>query len=74
MGKLSNDHYTNLKNEISNTYQKIFKKRIDSIISSDIEDFSKIKNDIKDAYSDGKITELHYNLLNEKISDMFNNK
>ena len=33
-----------------------------------------IKNDIEDAYSDRKITELDYNLLNGKISRMFDNK
>ena len=27
-----------------------------------------IKDDIEDAYSKGKISELHYNLLNKKIS------
>ena len=73
-GGLSKEHYTNLKNEISNTYQKIFKTRIESLIDSNTEDISKIKNDIRDAYSDGKITELHFNLLNEKISDLLNNK
>jgi YVTN family beta-propeller protein len=69
-GKLSMEHYTNLKNEISNTYQKIFKTRIESLIDPNTEAISKIKNDIRDAYSDGKITELHFNLLNEKISDL----
>ena len=73
-GKLSKEHYTNLKNEISNTYQKIFKTRIESLIDPNTEAISKIKNDIRDAYSDGKITELHFNLLNEKISDLLNNK
>jgi uncharacterized membrane protein len=73
-GKLSMEHYTNLKNEISNTYQKIFKTRIESLIDPNTEAISKIKNDIRDAYSDGKITELHFNLLNEKISDLLNNK
>lgn len=55
-------------------YIEIFKKRIETLTDPDTEALSKIKNDIRDAYSDGKITELHYNLLNEKISDMFNNK
>jgi YVTN family beta-propeller protein len=73
-GKLSKEHYTNLKNEISNTYQKIFKTRIESLIDPNTEAIRKIKNDIRDAYSDGKITELHFNLLNEKISDLLNNK
>ena len=30
-GKISGEHFGNLKNEISNVYQKIFKKRIESI-------------------------------------------
>lgn len=54
-------------------YQQIFKKRIGSAHIPNTEDFSKVKNDIKDAYSDGRITELHYNLfnlLNEQISDI----
>ena len=73
-GKLSNEHYTNLKYEIANTYQKIFKKRIESLTDPNTEAVSKIKNDIRDAYSDGKTSELHYNLLNEKISDLLNHK
>jgi uncharacterized membrane protein len=73
-GKISNEHYTNLKNEISVLYQEIFKKRIESITVPNTEAFRKIKNDITDAYANGKITELHYNLLNEKISDMSNDK
>jgi hypothetical protein len=72
--KLSNEHYTNLKNEVAILYQKIFKKRIESLTVPDVEAVGKIKNDIKDAYSTGKIAELHYNLLNEKISDIHSNK
>ena len=73
-GKITNDQYTNLKNEVSAAYQKIFKKRIESVTDRDTEVVNKIKNDIEDAYSDRKITELDYNLLNGKISRMFNNK
>ena len=73
-GKLSSEHYTNLKNEISNTYQKIFKKRIESVTSTNAKAVSKLKNDIEDAYSDRKITELDYNLLNGKISRMLDKK
>jgi hypothetical protein len=68
-GKLISEHYTDLKNEISTAYQKIFKIRI----QSNTEDVNKIKNDI-DAYSDRKITELDYNLLNSKISRMLDKK
>jgi hypothetical protein len=73
-GKLGSEHYTNLTKEISNTYQELFKKRVESITDPNTEAFSKIKRNIKDAYATGKIIELHYNLLNEQISDMLNNK
>ena len=67
-GKITSEQYTNLKNEVSAAYQKIFKKRIESITNPSTEDVNKIKNEIEDAYSDRKITELDYNLLNGKIS------
>ena len=70
-GKINNDQYTNLKNDVSAAYQKIFKKRIESITDPNTEAVNNIKNDIEDAYSDRKITELDYNLLNGKISRMF---
>ncbi|MGE5661319.1 MAG: YncE family protein [Ignavibacteriales bacterium] len=73
-GKISNEHYTNLKNEISVVYREIFKKRISSIAIPDAEAVRKIKNDITDAYSAGKISELHYSLLSEQISNMLNHK
>jgi YVTN family beta-propeller protein len=73
-GKISNEHYTNLKNEISVVYREIFKKRISSIAIPDAEVVRKIKNDITDAYSAGKISELHYSLLSEQISNMLDHK
>ena len=73
-GKITNEQYTNLKNEVSAAYQKIFKKRIESITDPNTEAVNNIKNDIEDAYSDRKITELDYNLLNGKISRMLDNK
>ncbi len=69
-GKINNEQYTHLKNEVSTAYQEIFKKRIESITERDTDALGKIKRDIKDAYSTGKIIELHYNLLNEQISDL----
>jgi YVTN family beta-propeller protein len=69
-GKITNEQYTNLKNEVSTAYQKIFKKKIESLTDPNIEAVNIIKNDIEESYSDGKITELHYNLLMKKISDM----
>jgi hypothetical protein len=40
---------------------------------NDIEPLDKLKADITDAYSKGKISKLHYSLLNRKISDYENN-
>jgi hypothetical protein len=73
-GKLISEHYTNLKNEVSAAYQKIFKKRIESITDPNTKSVNNIKNAIEDAYSDRKITELDYNLLNGKISRKLDNK
>ena len=56
-----------MKNEISMLYEKIYKKRIDSLNGKG--DLDAVKNDITSAYAEGKINELHYNLINEKISD-----
>jgi hypothetical protein len=72
-GKVNNEQYANLKREISVLYQEIFNKRLDSLKKSPEVDGNltdKIKDDITDAYSKGKITELHYNILNERISKM----
>lgn len=73
-GKMNQQHYTNLVNNISMLYQEVFKKEIDSLSSStNNEDkmklLNKIHSDIEDAYSKEKLTEKHYNLLKEKISD-----
>jgi hypothetical protein len=75
-GKINNEQYSNLKNEISVLYEEIYRKRIDSLNDLSNEDLNreivmqKIQEDIRDAYSKGKITELHYKLLNEKIAKM----
>jgi YVTN family beta-propeller protein len=76
-GKLNEKHYTNLVNNISMLYQEVFKKEIDSLGSStNNEDkmklLNKLHSDIEDAYSKDKVTEKHYNLLKEKISDYEN--
>ena len=73
-GKINNDQYSSLKNEVSAAYQKIFKKRIESITEQNPKAISNLKNNIEDAYSDRKITELDYNLLNGKISRMLDKK
>jgi YVTN family beta-propeller protein len=73
-GKINNEQYTNLKNEISVLYEKLYKKRIDILKESSDGDLNRtiqmdnIKEDIRNTYSEGKISELHYNLLNERIT------
>jgi hypothetical protein len=69
-GKINNDQYENLKNEVSMAYEEIFKKRI----LNREDDLRRIQEDISDTYSKGKITKLHYDLLNEKISKMTQEK
>jgi hypothetical protein len=39
-----------------------------------MEAINSLRNDIEDAYSDRKITELDYNLLNGKIPRMLDNR
>jgi hypothetical protein len=63
-----------LKNEISALYEEIYRKRIDSLKDSSSEGLNretvmeKIQEEIRDAYSKGKLSELHFNLLKEKIA------
>ena len=74
-GKISDQHYGDLKNDISIQYEEFYKKRIDSLNGGKLDQNSndyailldKIKNDIIDAYAKGKINELHYTLLANKI-------
>ena len=72
-GKINNEYYTNLKKETSILYQDIFKKKIDSLNNLPENDKGKLlgetKDDIYDAYSKEKISELHYTLLKEKLSN-----
>jgi uncharacterized membrane protein len=72
-GKITDQHYANLKDEISVLYEEIYKKKIDAINkyrddSMRTEILNNIKEDITDAYAKGKLTDQHYSLLNAKIS------
>ena len=71
-GKLNEIHYNSLKDEISILYQEISRKGIESLKSND-DDFQEklqdLKKYVKEAYSKGKLTELHYNLLSEEITE-----
>jgi hypothetical protein len=72
-GKISNEQFTNLKTELSILYEEIYKKRIDSSNGNEII-LDKAKDDIKDAYAKGKLSEQHYKILIEKVSDSKNNQ
>lgn len=73
-GKINNECYTNMKKQTSILYERAYRNKIDSLKgkvgreNNKIE-LDEIKNDITDAYAEGKITEQHYNLLKEKITD-----
>jgi uncharacterized membrane protein len=72
-GKLNNEQYTNLRTEISilfyeEIYNSLFWKNHNAIL------LDEAKDNIKDAYAKGKIIELHYKLLIEKISDSTNHQ
>jgi hypothetical protein len=76
-GKMNENQYENLINEISILYEKIYRKSIDSLDSPSDENTiekqtSRIKNEIEQAYSEGRISELHYNLLNKRIESFMN--
>jgi hypothetical protein len=66
-----------LKNEISLLYEEIYDKKIGSlngvlVAKNGDKSLDIMKNDITDSYAKGKITEIHYNILNEKISKAVN--
>src|SRR6476620_7076988 len=72
-GKINKEQYDKLGNEISISYREIFTKEIDSLntISKNdkLEQLLRIKTDIEDAYAKGKINELHYTLLKERLAN-----
>jgi hypothetical protein len=69
--KISEQYYDNLNNTISLLYEQIYKKKIDSLNVKNTNEvvLNDIEENIKDAYAKGNLSEQHYNLLNEKISD-----
>ena len=77
-GKLNEKHYENLKDEISMLYEKVFRKRINDSLNNDNSDINnltqqqltQIKNDVDYAYSEGKLNEKHYVLLDKAISKL----
>jgi hypothetical protein len=72
-GKINNERYAKLKKDTAILYQELFRRRIDSSNTLPENDNGKlldeIKEDISDAYSKDKISELHYTLLEKKLSN-----
>ena len=67
-GKITNEQYTNLKNEASTAFHEPFKKRIESILEQDLETVDNLRNDINDANNNGKLSNKHYTNLKNEIS------
>jgi len=72
-GKLNEKHYGILMDQISISFEEVFTKRLGSLEQSDENIKTRLRGlerDISEAYSKGKINELHYKLLKEKISNI----
>jgi hypothetical protein len=77
--KINKEQFDKLLDDISISYREIFRKEIDFVMvdRSGIDkekELNKIKHEIDDACAKGKITELHYNLLNKKIAGSEDNR
>ena len=76
-GKINKEQFEKLVDDISIRYQEILRKEIDSVMIAPSEEdkekeLDEIKYDIEDACAKGKISELHYKLLNKKIESFVN--
>ncbi len=69
--KINEQHYNNLNNTISILYEEIYKKKIDSLNGKNSNRIflDDVKENIKDAYAKGKLSEQHYKLLIEMVLD-----
>jgi len=72
-GRINKEQYDKLGEEISVYYRKIFTNEIDSMKNlsenEKVKQLSGIKSNIEDAHAEGKINELHYNLLKERLGN-----
>jgi len=71
-GKINKEKFDKLVDETSLRYREVFNKKIDSLDNlPEKEKESKvieIKKNIEDRYASRKIIDLHYNLLQKKLS------
>jgi hypothetical protein len=73
-GKITDQYYANLKNDISFIYGEFFQKKIEKLETTHNNTSStEIENQMKDAYAKGDIVQLHYDLLKGRISNSGNN-
>ena len=72
-GRINKEQYDKLGEEVSLYYRKIFTKEIDTVknLSENeiVKQLSGIKSNIEDAHAEGKINELHYTLLKERLAN-----
>jgi YVTN family beta-propeller protein len=72
-GKITKDQYEKLIEELSVNYREIFKNELvyfDSLSQNDRENkLTGLKNIVEDSYAMGKINEIQYNILKEKLSN-----
>jgi hypothetical protein len=78
-GKLNEKHYESLRAEISTVYEEIFRKKIAaldgknsySVVKKPIEQqLSQLRDEVELAFSKGKITDKHFDLLSKAISKL----
>ena len=67
-GKINNEQYTNLKNEVSTAFQRIFKKSIESVPEQGLDTLDQIRNDITDVYSSGGLSNDQFTNLKDEVS------
>jgi len=71
-GKINKEQYDKLGNEISVGYSEIFTKEIDSLNTlsknEKVQQLSRIKNNIENAYVKGRLIELHHTLLENRLA------
>jgi YVTN family beta-propeller protein len=75
-GKLTDSYYQILNNKISFLYEKSYINEINSLYNEQhndnkkcLDNLDRIRDSITDAYSQGKLTDSHYQILNNKLSD-----
>ena len=71
-GKINKEQYDKLGNEISVGYSEIFTNEIDSLNTlsknEKVDQLSRVRSNIENAYAKGRLNELHYALLKNRLA------